>query len=108
MRKAITLAAVLLLGACAQDSYTLTNGGPIQDKDTYDSALYRCKTAAAAQYHDGGIPAGMFLTGAIGGVLAAPIVIAADMQNDNGMKLSDINPTVEKCMVQKGYSGTSR
>ncbi len=108
-RTLAVFAALALLSGCAQDVYTMANGQPITDQDKYSSDLYDCKMAAIHEYQEGGPNAGMLAAGALGGAIGGAIMgSTSNLANDKGMKPSDINPAVEKCMSQKDYKGTSK
>ncbi len=104
----------LLLSGCAHDSYTVIPDSE-GSKGAMASDLYNCKIEAVHKYKESqpaitgvevlGIAAGGVLGGAIGGAAVGAVV----SQNEglNSMKKSEINPYVEECMSDKGYSGTS-
>lgn len=78
------------------------------------SDLAQCKQDSIHAYYasqppiSGGQVLGIVAGGAIGGAIGGAAFGAATGEGDNGtMKRSEIDPYIEKCMLRKGYAGTS-
>ncbi len=121
--KILTLALIVFLTGCAHDNYAIISdsGG---SKEAMASDLYNCKIEAVHTYMPSqpsqlsqssmtgnqimGIVAAGAIGGAIGGAAFGAVVASQDnKQDNNSMKTAEINPYVEKCMLRKGYNGTS-
>jgi hypothetical protein len=93
----VLIAPLVFLSGCANDNYSvIANGRGSQQQMAGD--LKACKISVVNEYESGHSHLAPLL-GAIGGAVAP--------DDDNAMKLSDMNPAIEKCMREHGYVGTS-
>lgn len=104
------LPIIFFLSACAHDNYVVTpKGHGSQERLVND--LHLCKEEVNHVYFsdkpDTGFLAGA--AGALGGGIGGALVGAGTGLStpSNSMKLSDVDPYIEKCMLKKGYIGTS-
>lgn len=113
MKKYYILSAVLLT-SCAHNDYA-----PLPDTNASQqylkTDLRACQHEANVKYHDsqsgmsGGQVAGVALGGVIGGALGGAVIGATMVPSseDHAMKLSELDPYIDRCMLAKGYSGHS-
>ena len=104
----------LVLAGCAHDNYVVI---PDSDgsKEDMSQDLKDCKHEAIHKYYDNQPPmtgeqmVGMVAAGALGGAIGGAAFGAAMSgdEDDKTMKIKDIDPYIEKCMLEKGYKGTS-
>jgi outer membrane lipoprotein SlyB len=106
MNRIAFLTISLLLAGCANDHYSVIPGTAASDEKMADD-LRACKHEALDKYEANrdhtGLIAGTLIGGAIGGAVAGAI----DSSSNQGMKPSDIDPEIERCMAGRGYVGTS-
>lgn len=111
MRYAIVFAFVVILVGCAEDNYSVVPNGP-GSPDRMSADLKACKAQALDAFFDAqksnthtGAVVGAVLGGALGGAIGGSI----DAESGKpAMTDRDIDPAIEKCMLSKGYVGTSR
>jgi hypothetical protein len=108
----IVLISLLILVGCAKDNYHSLDPDISDQQITKD--LSDCKNKALHAYYDqssmsGTQVAGLVVSSALGGPIggAAFGAVIGTNEDDKKMKRVDINPYVQKCMVEKGYEGTS-
>lgn len=99
-----SLVLLLLLTSCATGGYIPVD--PNTSNDTHDEYM-ACVRPAIHEYYQGGPNAAYSLAGGLGGAVGGAIMGAtSDLPNDAGMKPSDIDLRVKKCMEDKGYVST--
>jgi hypothetical protein len=122
MRLIIIASCTMLLSGCANDQYTVNSIGP-GSTQRLASDLHDCKIDVLHRYtHShatevfvgaalGGIGGaavgGGVAAGAASGAIAGTAVSVADTSGDQPIPTSQVNPMVEQCMLDKGYTGTS-
>jgi uncharacterized protein YcfJ len=111
MRLVFLAPLAVVLAGCAHDNYSVVAGGP-GSQDRMNAELKACKQQAIDAYFDSekqqphtGAAVGAVFGGAVGSALGA----MADKSGENpkAMQTSDIDPMIEHCMADRGYSGTS-
>lgn len=103
------IASVLLLAGCAYNHYDVTPGSGA-DPTTMNVALGSCEKEAMSLYEKSqrenyslaNLVVGAFAGGAIGGFATGAL-----SSEQGQMKASDIDPYIQKCMADKGYTGES-
>lgn len=109
--KNMYLISLLLLAGCA-NHYSASDGSINSDKLASDTK--ECNQEATRAYYASqppvgagqvaGLVAGGLVGGAIGGAIGGAAFGTAESDNSGVMKLSDINPYVDKCMKERGYN----
>jgi hypothetical protein len=105
LRIALALLVASLVSGCANDRYVVDEGGP-GSQQRLSSDLWDCKQDVQHRYfasqNQSGVVAAGVLFGGVGGAVAGAL-----NANSGTMKTSDIDPAIEACMKQRGYTGTS-
>ena len=103
---AVVLATVL--SGCANDHYVVIPGGA-GSQAQMASTLHDCKDQTMHAYFSGQSHNGAVVGGVLGGAVGGAIGGAMDASNQptDAIKLSDLNPMIERCMRERGYDGTS-
>lgn len=103
------LLALFILPACAHNDYAPT--GNIMKDD-----LRKCQHDAIKKYNDSKTPmtsgqiAGAVIGGVGGGAIGGAILgsaLGSSADDNHTMKLQEIDPYVDNCMHDKGYTGHS-
>lgn len=90
------LALLLLLAGCAQNNYQVIPGGHA-DMDDMKSTLDACRKTTIHSYY---AQQSVLSKIPVGGLISVGI----SEMDDSQIKLKDIEPMVQKCMNDKGYT----
>lgn len=104
MRPVFALLALLSLAGCAQDTYAPARNGP--PRASLSDDLQACKSMAIDAYMKSRSHSGALMGGLLGGAIGGAIGGAMDAQAEAPTRV-DIDKTIQKCMREKGYIGTS-
>lgn len=94
-----------VLSGCANDRY-VADPGNTASVAQLKSDLSDCKSMVRHQYAHQQSGLGAAAAGGLGGVVAGALVGLVNTQ-DGQMRASDIDPAIERCMADRGYTGTS-
>lgn len=95
----VPILILMLLSGCAADNYSPTSQGN-GSQTNLKSDLYDCKIQVNHEYFSQKSDLSQVF---IGGLIS-PVISEVD---DSKIKIGDLNKNVEKCMLKKGYIGTS-
>ena len=104
----VVLGLAFFVTACANDHYTVIPGGN-GSQERMAADLAQCKQDVLDRYYHDQHQSGAIVGGVLGGAVGGAIGGAVDAGNtpDHPMKLSDLDPAIERCMYEHGYTGTS-
>ncbi len=109
LRVWLAACATFALVGCANDNYRVVEGGP-GSPASLKSDLHDCKNTVIAKFQSEqpthyNAAMGAVVGGAFGAALGGEL--DASTQKTDYMKPGEIDPAIERCMADKGYSGTS-
>ena len=105
MKHLSALLITLAVAGCANDRY-VADPGNAASADQMKSDLSDCKSIVRHQYVHQQSGIGAAAAGGFGGVIAGAVVGLVSTQSGE-MRASDIDPAIERCMAERGYTGTS-
>lgn len=105
MKHLVFVFAVLAVAGCANDRYVADVGNKAS-VGQMKTDLSDCKNLVLHQYAHQQSGIGAAAAGGLGGVVAGAVVGLVSTQTGI-MRASDIDPAIERCMAERGYTGTS-